>query len=55
MMSKILYNGEIRDMTPEEQAQFDKDQAAPKPEDVKPSVEELIAQLQALLQQNSAQ
>lgn len=55
-MSKIMDNGEIRDMTPEEQAQFDKDQAAPPPtEEQKPSVEELMAQLQALLKQNSVQ
>ena len=55
-MSRIMDNGVIRDMTPEEQAQFDMDQAAPPPpEEAKPSVEELMAQLQALLAQNSAQ
>ena len=47
-MSKILDNGVIREMTPEEQAQFDKDQAAPMPEP-EMTEEELLARLEALL------
>lgn len=47
-MSKVLYNGVIRDMTPEEQAQFDLDQAAPMPEEEMTEAE-LLARLEALL------
>lgn len=50
-MSKIMDNDVIRDMTPEEQAQFDKDQANTPVIEQKPSVEELMAQLDALLKQ----
>jgi hypothetical protein len=48
-MSKIMDNGEIRDMTPEEQAQFDKDQASPPAIEDEVSAEELLARLEALL------
>ena len=47
-MSKILDNGEIRDMTPTEQTQFDLDQAAPKPE--RPlTMDEVLSVLEAAL------
>ena len=47
-MSRILYNGEIRDMTPKEQAQFDADQAAPKPEEPL-TMDEVLSVLEAAL------
>lgn len=47
-MSKIIDNGEIRDMTPEEQAKFDKDQAAPKPEEPL-TMDEVLSVLEAAL------
>lgn len=47
-MSKILDNGEIRDMTLEEQAQFDADQAAPKPEEPL-TMDEVLTVLEAAL------
>ena len=47
-MSKIMDNGEIRDMTPDEQAQFDKDQSAPMPE--KPlTMDEVLSVLEEAL------
>ena len=47
-MSKIMDNGEIRDMTPEEQAQFDKDRSAPKPEEPL-TMEDVLSTLEAVL------
>lgn len=47
-MSKILDNGEIRDMTPAEQAQFDADQSAPKPEEPL-TMDEVLSVLEAAL------
>ena len=47
-MNKIMDNGEIRDMTPAEQAQFDRDQAAPKPEEPL-TMDEVLSVLEAAL------
>ena len=47
-MSKIMDNGEIRDMTPDEQAQFDKDQSAPRIEEPL-TMDEVLSVLEAAL------
>lgn len=47
-MNKILDNGVVRDMTPEEQAQFDADQSAPKPEE-QLTMDEVLSVLEAAL------
>ena len=47
-MSKIMDNSEIRDMTSEEQAQFDLDQSAPNPEEPL-TMDEVLSVLEAAL------
>ena len=53
-MNKIMDNGVIRDMTFEEQAQFDADQAATPVVEQKSSAEELLARLEVLQKELNA-